>query len=374
MCIRDSTFGCEPQEQLVWVSKGCRGFFLCTGVTRKFSCGSHLSKRTNCTCDPSVRAAARVQQQAAGKARAELLRAQLWDTPSSKQNASAHRAAVRGAHCPPPTAPRAVRQQLLRTLYHDHDPFDGVIPKVHRADHRYPHSNLRAAFVRAALLSLGDARFWLEVGSFVGNSLILTASVAAELCYDALTIVACDSFLGDVGMWQYGKAQSGSARYDFLRVDGLGHPTIHTRFMANVVQSGAAPLTLPLPVPSLVGLRLLDRLHASAKSSLPRPGAIYLDASHEEKETLLELKVAWELLAPGGVLMGDDWGWGGVKHDVLAFTQLHDRTTGLASHAQTFLSYARDGGLNCTAMPRPTSVSLLLCDPGGTWAMFKGRD
>ena len=269
-CERDVTFGCSPSEQRVWVSGGCRGFFLCTGLKSRFSCSSS-TQRHYCACDPVARISAKAQRAAAGTAQAELRLARLWDTPAHRGNASRLREVVRGAQCGAaaaatsgPSPARVVRQQLIRTLYHGHDPFLAINPKRERGDHRYPHSNLQAAFVRAALLTLGgDARFWLEVGSFVGNSIILTASVAAELCYDSLSLVACDSFLGDAGMWQHGKGQSGGANYDFLRLASNGRPTIHERFMANVVLAHAAPLTLPLTLPSLVGLRLLSRLHES---------------------------------------------------------------------------------------------------------------
>jgi hypothetical protein len=118
-------------------------------------------------------------------------------------------------------------------------------------------------------------------------------------------------------------------------------------------------------------MRLFSRMHASSKLPLPRPEAIYLDAAHEQGETLIELQTAWELLASGGLLMGDDWAWAGVRHDVLAFAKQHDADDNAAAqqHAKTFLAHASGGGLNCTAV-RPASL-LLLCNPGGTWAMFK---
>ena len=88
-----------------------------------------------------------------------------------------------------------------------------------------------------------------------------------------------------------------------------------------------------------------------------------------------------QLLAPGGLLMGDDWYWAGVRHDVLAFAQqraaksAHEQqpAVGASGRAmgQRFLSNAIGGGLNCTSVRAPFRI--ILCEPGGTWAMFKSR-
>merc|ERR1711862_814544 len=36
---------------------------------------------------------------------------------------------------------------------------------------------------------------------------------------------------------------------------------------------------------------------------------VYLDSSHTYEETLIETELAWAVLAPGGVMLGDDWHW-----------------------------------------------------------------
>ncbi len=49
------------------------------------------------------------------------------------------------------------------------------------------------------------------------------------------------------------------------------------------------------------------------------PDVVYLDSAHEEGETLVELRTAWRITRPGGVLFGDDWAWEGVRNDVFRF-------------------------------------------------------
>merc|ERR1712013_445168 len=46
---------------------------------------------------------------------------------------------------------------------------------------------------------------------------------------------------------------------------------------------------------------------------------MYLDSAHEKGETLLEINQAFKLVAPGGVLLGDDLDWSAVESDLHAF-------------------------------------------------------
>ena len=69
---------------------------------------------------------------------------------------------------------------------------------------------------------------------------------------------------------------------------------------------------LPFHATSIVGARFL-------KAMQWHPDIIFLDSAHEQDETLLELRQYYDVLAPGGVLFGDDFMWPGVKNDVLTF-------------------------------------------------------
>ena len=387
-CSLGRTYGCYESEQLMWVTGGCRGRFRCTGFEASFLCGRmdwNPKEMHNCSCSADVRSSLKRNAAEAATART----ARLWDTPS-------HRECIRSSHhnkCPYRFEPgvcagrntnltgthRVVRRELLSALYRGRDPFHGLHPMHHKPDHSYPHSNLRASFVRAVLLSISHTpvTFWLEAGSFVGNSATATAAVAAHLCFDQLSLIAVDPFTGDAGMWMYPKNLFG--HYDFLRLSELGRATIHERFLANVLAAGVSPMVLPIVLPAVTGMRLLQRLlHARALSS--RPQIIYLDSAHEEGETMLELNTAWELLLPGGILCGDDWGWSGVRHDVLAFSaSVNARSSGYVAsttkaRSLAFLQHTMDGGLNCSHAEADDAGQrsfLVLCMPSATWALFK---
>lgn len=60
----------------------------------------------------------------------------------------------------------------------------------------------------------------------------------------------------------------------------------------------------------------MGRIHDELKTP-----SIYLDSAHIEKETHMELETAWDIVAPGGVLFGDDCNWDAVLNDVLKFSK-----------------------------------------------------
>jgi hypothetical protein len=155
-------------------------------------------------------------------------------------------------------------------------------------------------------------------------------------------IVCVDPFTGDVNMWAWEQATKQQNEWQFLRLE-RGRPTIYDRFLANVAAAGHADIILPIQATSIVGLKLLRRLAQEQRiSSLPE--VIYLDSAHEPGETFLELHQCWDLLQPGGALMGDDWSWEGVRNDVLRFARTIQTNPAtrqlLAQRHRTFTEHA----------------------------------
>ena len=278
---------------------------------------------------------------------------------------------------------RPEREALLRTLYRGSDPFDAV--DAGKKDHRYPHSNLRSSFVTALLATITPPRLWVELGSFVGNSAITTVAVAAHHCLTNMTLLAIDPFAGDTAMWAFQRLKHGASNppfgYDFLQLTADGRPTIRDRFLANVLTAGAAPWVVPLTVPAASGLRLLNEMSIGWRGLRnTKPDVIYLDSAHEVEETLIELRLAYSVLTPYGILFGDDWAWDGVRHDVVTFArELRPPPRRAVELHESFLRASVSVGLNCTTpaggkhRPLPASTTLTLCQPGGTWMLFKGE-
>ena len=161
-------------------------------------------------------------------------------------------------------------------------------------------------------------QFWLEIGSMLGGSIIRTANLIKQMNMST-SVVAMDPFCGDVNMitWEHHNFIAKTWRH--IRNE-YGRSSIYDRFLANIYDAKHHDIVVPLVATSTVGLKSIHRLHLEGRLSR-LPEVIYVDSAHERGETLLELKTAWTVLTPGGVLFGDDFTafWPGVVHDVEYF-------------------------------------------------------
>lgn len=166
--------------------------------------------------------------------------------------------------------------------------------------------------------------FWLELGAFEGGSAIRTAQRAERRSPGQTSVVAVDTFLGDARtLWLRPAAE----RKEWLRDDGT--VTLYDKFRAHVLQADLQHSILPMPATSVVALKVFMDL--SSRQVAPAPQVIYLDSAHEEGEVLLELRLAWRTIAPGGIVFGDDWvlpgpddPGGPTQRDVLRFAEIFE--------------------------------------------------
>jgi hypothetical protein len=206
-------------------------------------------------------------------------------------------------------------EELKSNLTCYQDPYFNIDSRY--IDYGYPHTNINESFIEN-VLNYHNPTFWLEVGSMTGGSAIKTANVIKRKNMNT-NIVCIDPFVGDVNMWDWEHNLHAKNEWRFLNLEE-GFPTIRKRFLANVKDSNNHDIIFPIPTTGLVGMKLLLRLYKQKRIS-ERPQVIYLDAAHEQGETYLEIKTAWELLAPGGVLIGDDWDWEAVRNDATIFSK-----------------------------------------------------
>lgn len=224
-------------------------------------------------------------------------------------------------------------RDLRNEIYSGGDPFKAANLKY--VDKGYPHSNLAKVpqFVDA-IMTIMRPSFWLEIGSMLGGSLIAAATSARRLSVN-VAFVAIDPFCGDVNMWAWEKGLNARGAWSFLGLED-GVPTIHKRFLANVVESGLHRNVIPIPATSIVGMRLLLRLKSEGRiGSLPE--VIYLDSAHEFDETFIELKTAWRLLPSGGIIVGDDWSWEAIEAEVTNFARTVSQNEALLRRIATSL-------------------------------------
>lgn len=209
-----------------------------------------------------------------------------------------------------------ITQQIINELYLGVSPFSFTDSSMR--DPGYPHTNIIPTTVDKILLDVRPS-FWLEIGAMTGGSAIRVAQRIKALQLST-HIVCVDPFTGDVNMWDWEKRLTEQHQWRFLALKN-GRPSIYDRFMANIDENGHSDIIVPIQCTSIVGIKLLKRLHEQGRIT-HLPEVIYLDSAHEADETFLELKAAWDILPSHGVLWGDDWAWGAVRDDVAKFCQL----------------------------------------------------
>jgi predicted O-methyltransferase YrrM len=247
-----------------------------------------------------------------------------------------------------------IARELRAELWSGENPFDFANPE--QVDLGGSCTNVTPDLIAAILEEVKPA-FWLELGTMLGGSAIVTAGCVKQL--ELETSVCCvDPFTGDVNTWLWEKDARARGEWRYLKLTA-GKPTIYERFLANVRHVGHDDILVPLPATSLVAMRLIRVLVEEGRLSRV-PEVIYLDAAHEPGETLLELQNAWHLLSPGGVLFGDDWSWPSVRGDVRTFARTVEAETGrMVAFLRRFEESYLDG-----------NVFLY----GGQWVLFKPGD
>ena len=213
------------------------------------------------------------------------------------------------------------RQEVAKTLVDEL--FLGSDPMVVFHEEKFIANNLitqvKPADVDLALaVAPKPLTFWLELGAFEGGSAILATEQILKHRLNT-SVITVDTFLGDHGsLW----IRNPEERRWYLRPDGT--ISLFDRFRTNIRRAGLQSCILPIQATSTVALNMLHSM--AEKQIIPLPQVIYLDAAHEEGEVLLELRMTWRALAPGGVVFGDDWLFPvGAHRDIIRFaTEMKD--------------------------------------------------
>jgi hypothetical protein len=152
----------------------------------------------------------------------------------------------------------------------------------------------------------------IEVGSWKGASAVHMAQCLKDLGVQA-KILCIDTWLGAIEFW--GNKQD-PQRYLSLGLKN-GYPTVFYQFLANVVKSGFQDVIVPFPQTSVTAARWLRQQGVQAD-------AIYVDGSHEEEDVFVDLCGYWQVLAPGGIMFGDDYDqfWPSVRAAVQRFSKV----------------------------------------------------
>ncbi len=140
----------------------------------------------------------------------------------------------------------------------------------------------------------------IDVGVWKGASTIYLANLLKRHAVRG-AVVAVDTFLGSLEHWDPASV------FANLLPRRFGMPRLYDQFLSNVVHCGAQDRIVPVPQTAQTAALLLQRIGVQA-------GLIHLDASHDYADILQDARAYWNVLAPGGFLVGDDYNavWPGV--------------------------------------------------------------
>ena len=140
----------------------------------------------------------------------------------------------------------------------------------------------------------------IEVGTWKGRSARRWADSSDADLY------CVDTWLGGIDHFLSNKPQDG------MNPDEHGSPRIYEQFLRNFADHPAAHRIHPVRQTSLNGARALAARGVFAD-------LIYIDGSHEYEDAYADICAYLPLLAPNGVLFGDDYGFPGVQVAVHRF-------------------------------------------------------
>ncbi|MFH5925938.1 class I SAM-dependent methyltransferase [Roseomonas xinghualingensis] len=158
-----------------------------------------------------------------------------------------------------------------------------------------------------------------DIGVWKGQSVACIAETMRRVRPDS-ALLAIDTFLGSPGHWD-------RKREDRI-VDSLGlvhgWPSLYWQFLSNMVHTGHAERVVPLPQTSDNAAVILTHLRL-------RPDLVHIDAAHEYEPVKRDIEAYWNLLRPGGIMIGDDYPWPGVKQAADEFAAAKGLTLEIAN-------------------------------------------
>ena len=129
-----------------------------------------------------------------------------------------------------------------------------------------------------------------EIGTYKGKSALHMANLTKKYQIPNARVVCIDTWLGS--------AEHGHTDEDLKRVHG--YPTIYYQFLANTVYTNNQDIIVPMPMDSISYYRVL-------RENKMCGDLIFVDGGHFYESVSMDIKLYWELLNPGGVMLGDDY-------------------------------------------------------------------
>jgi len=185
------------------------------------------------------------------------------------------------------------RQRVIGLLWRGHDPLRDLPANLFAHDlqgwnSQHPYLSDTIATLRPSLI--------VEVGVWKGGSTVFMANELKKRAMPS-AVVAIDTWLGSSEHWM------GPSNADLSLLNG--RPALYYKFLSNVIHTKVVDYVVPLPMDSLNAAQIFSALRLN-------PAMIHLDGGHDYDSVMADLCAWWPVLAPGGVLIGDDYftnGW-----------------------------------------------------------------
>jgi len=196
---------------------------------------------------------------------------------------------------PPPRLTGAAAE-VMRAI-HGGDVYEGFVPD--RPLDLQGWNGTHPALLRA--VEETRPRIAFDVGVWKGQSAATLAEAMRRVRPDS-ALVAIDTFLGSPEHWN---RERPDRIWESL---GLRHgwPGLYWQFLSNMVLAGHSDRVVPFPQTGENAVTVLRRLKIRAH-------LIHIDAAHEYEPVKRDIHQYWSLLRGGGVMVGDDYPWPGVK-------------------------------------------------------------
>lgn len=158
-----------------------------------------------------------------------------------------------------------------------------------------------------SLISSVRPKTIVEIGSWKGHSAVFMVDCLRRegiFC----DVVCVDTWLGSQEHW---------LKSDFRKLLKLtrGRPSFYEDFLSNIVSARAESFVLPLSLPSATAAEVLRHYEVSAD-------LIYVDAGHGYSDVMGDITSYFDLVAPGGIMFGDDFPHNPLKKAVRDFARL----------------------------------------------------